>query len=166
MLACDVVLFRSSGLIAKLIRWVTRDKGEPKTIVSHVGIMVSETEIVESKTKTVKHAFTPPAKNCWVYRKSDLTEEQRGIIVAKALEYVGDSYGWLKILAHAADHLLFRDRYVMRRLCRLDRYPICSWLVAYAYAKIGYQFKVPPWAATPDDIWDWVTTSSDWQIVV
>lgn len=148
-----------------LIRWCTRDEKEAPTVISHVGIMVSETEIVESKTRTVQHPFTPPATNCWVYRKN-LTLEQQDIIVAKAKEYVGNSYGWLKILAHAADHLLFRDYYVMRRLCRFDKYPICSWVVAYAYAKIGYQFKGPPWACTPDDIWDTVTTQSDWHTVL
>lgn len=34
--------------------------------------------------------------------------------------------------------------------------PICSWVVAYAYAKIGYRFGVSPRVATPDDIDDWI----------
>jgi hypothetical protein len=35
--------------------------------------------------------------------------------------------------------------------------PVCSWLVAQAYAKAGETFGVPPGAASPDDIWDYVT---------
>ena len=38
----------------------------------------------------------------------------------------------------------------------MDRYPICSWLVAHAFAKAGKTFGVPPGMASPDDIWDFV----------
>jgi len=66
-------------------------------------------------------------------------------------------------LAHGVDHLLLNNRYVARRLAFLDNYPICSWLVAYAYDGIGYQFGVPPWACTPDDIDDWIKAyPSEW----
>ena len=42
----------------------------------------------------------------------------------------------------------------------MDRYPICSWLVAHAYGAAGVHFDVPPGAATPDDIWDYVISHS------
>ena len=51
--------------------------------------------------------------------------------------------------------------YVFRRLGRMDRYPICSWLVAHSYKAAGLHFGVAPGAATPDDIWDFVTTRTD-----
>jgi len=47
--------------------------------------------------------------------------------------------------------------YVIRRLGDINDYPICSWLVAQAFAKAGETFGVPPGAADPDDIWDYVT---------
>ena len=164
MIAGDVVLFHGTSLMSKLIRWCTRDEGEPPTIASHVGIIVSDTEIVESLTKTTQRTFAPTA-NCWVYRKVDLTPEETLTIVRKARNYVGDKYGWLKVVAHALDHLIFRDHHVMRRLCFMDKYPICSWVVAFAYRAIGYEFGIPANEATPDDIWDWVTTRPDWRRV-
>ena len=43
----------------------------------------------------------------------------------------------------------------------MDRYPICSWLVAHAFKKAGKTFGVKPGAATPDDIWDFVRSNPD-----
>ncbi len=163
MLAGDIVLFRSEGFIAKLIRWSTRDKDEAKTVVNHVGIMVSDTEIVESKSRTIRHPFANTPQ-CWIFRMQ-LSAGEREIVSIVANKYVGASYGWLKIVAHAADHLLFSDHYVARRLCRMDNYPICSWVVAYAYDAVGRRFGIPPNMATPDDIWDYVTTHPEWQEV-
>lgn len=166
----DIVFFRGSGLRAKLIRWASRARGETKTIVNHVGIMVSNTEIVESQSRTIQHSFILPSTGYWIYRKKDWTQEQRttgtpypcNIVVSKALEYVGRKYGWEKIVAHAIDYLIFQNHYIMRRLCFIDKYPICSWVVAFSYAKVGYRFGVNPQIATPDDIWDWVTQNENW----
>ncbi len=43
----------------------------------------------------------------------------------------------------------------------MDDYPICSWLVAHAFACAGKDFGCEAGAATPDDIWDFVTTNAD-----
>jgi hypothetical protein len=77
-------------------------------------------------------------------------------VVVKAESYVGRKYGYLKLLAHWGDWLL-QGAYVFRRLTTKDDYPICSWVVAYAFAAAGKHFDVEPGAATPDDIWDFVT---------
>ena len=51
-----------------------------------------------------------------------------------------------------------KGAYVFRRLTHDDNYPICSWVVAYAYDAAGRRFGVDPGAADPDDIWDYVTS--------
>jgi hypothetical protein len=75
--------------------------------------------------------------------------------VAAAERYVGRRYGYLKMLAHLLDWL-FLGVYLFRRIASMDRYPICSWVVAHAYGKTGRHFGVAPGAASPDDIWDYV----------
>jgi hypothetical protein len=48
----------------------------------------------------------------------------------------------------------------------MDKYPICSWLVAYAYDAIGWDFGVPPWVAQPDCIWDYCMAHPErWRVV-
>ena len=56
---------------------------------------------------------------------------------------------------------MLQGAYVFRRLDQMDKYPICSWLVAHSYKKIGKDFRVPAGAATPDDIWDFCDKNPD-----
>lgn len=166
----DIVLVHGRALFSRLIRVFTRSKGESPTIVNHVGIMVTSENIVESLSTTVQRKFWqvyPRNNQVYVVRKLYLTPAGRQIIVEKALEYLGAKYGWLKIVAHAVDHFVFRDMYVVRRLAFMDNYPICSWVVAYAYFKAGYSFGVYPNAATPDDIFDFVVEKhpEEWTVV-
>jgi hypothetical protein len=51
--------------------------------------------------------------------------------------------------------------YIFRRLTQNGDYPICSWLVAHAFAKAGKTFGVQPGAANPDDIWDFIVDNPE-----
>ena len=90
----------------------------------------------------------------------NLTEEQIATIVDYANAQVGKPYGVLKIATHLLDWCLL-GIYLFRRLTQSPNYPICSHLVANAFARVGKHFGVPPGAATPDDIWDFVTQKTD-----
>jgi hypothetical protein len=100
-----------------------------------------------------------------VFRPINLTEDQRFIVASKANTYVGKDYGYLKILAHLGDWLL-QGAYFFRRFVQLDKYPICSWLVAHAYSFIGKDFGVDARAASPDDIWDFCLSNPDKYAVI
>ena len=73
---------------------------------------------------------------------------------------MGKTYGYFKIIMHLLDWLLL-GAYVFRRLTTNGNYPICSWLVAHAFAKADKNFGVAPGAANPDDIWDFVEENPD-----
>jgi len=153
--AADIVLVRGTGWVDKLVRWFTRSQGEAPTVVNHVGVMVDSVNIVESAGTTIKHPFSEVDRGkVFVVRKKVLTQGQKDAISQKALSYVGRKYGYLKLVAHGIDHLL-GDRYLFRRLCLMDDYPICSWVCAWAYAAAGLGFGVPPGEADPDSIWDY-----------
>ena len=88
-----------------------------------------------------------------------LSTRQKEMLVVKALEYEGRLYGVFKLFTHALDRF-FDNRYVFRRLATMDRYPICSWIVAYSYKRVlGLMFGSPPNAAQPDDILDYCVMS-------
>lgn len=168
---CDIFLTRSMGLISRAIRFFTRHIGESRTKVDHVGIVVEggpieDAIVVEAlSTGVVRHRlFAHYSKKrktkLAVYRPINLTDEERATVVSAAENYVGRSYGYIKILAHFLDWLL-QGAYVFRRLACMDDYPICSWVVAYAFAKASKTFGVEPGAASPDDIWDFAVKNPD-----
>ncbi|MFC1595426.1 hypothetical protein ACFL3X_00745 [Gemmatimonadota bacterium] len=167
---CDVFLTRSRSLLGRAIRLATRGFGESRSMVNHVGIIVAagsaeETVGVEALRTVKRHSLLQQygpgsSSDIAVYRPINLTEEEKVVIVSAAEEYVGRSYGYLKIAAHLLDWLLF-GVYFFRRLARVDDYPICSWLVAHAFAKADKTFGVQPGKASPDDIWDFVTKYPD-----
>ena len=147
----DIFLTRGCGFISKAIRFFTRSIGEKRTKVNHVGIVVQSGDmktaiVVEAQSKVVRHKFWsqygPPKKDLIaVYRATNLTAEQIKDIVAEAEKQVGKKYGFLMIAAHLKDWL-FLGIYLFRRLIPGDKYPICSWVVADAFAKVGKDFGV------------------------
>lgn len=163
----DVFLTRGSGLLSALIRFFTRSFGESRTKVNHVGVVVEKGTVescvvIEALLRVKRHRlwarYGPPSRDLVaVYRPLELGTDQLRAILAEAEEQVGRSYGFLKLAAHFLDWLLL-GAYVFRRLTDEGDYPICSWLVAHAFAKAGMDFGVEPGAASPDDVWDHVTT--------
>lgn len=163
----DVFLTRGRGVLSRLVRFFTRSIGESRTKVNHVGLVVESGDlrhcvVVEALVRVRRHRlwsrYGPPRKDdVAVYRPRNLRPAQLQVILAEAEEQVGRRYGVLKLLAHFLDWLLL-GAYLFRRLTDSGDYPICSWLVAHAFAKAGLDFGVKPGAASPDDVWDFVTS--------
>jgi len=164
----DIVLTRGSSWVSRAIRAFTRSPGEAPTKVNHAGAIVTAgplrfSELVEAISTVVR-------RNLWaayfgrdqvsIWRAKNLTPDQRRKVAANAQEYVGRKYGYVKVVAHALDGLL-GGAFFFRRMTGMDRYPICSWVVAHAYGKEGFHFGVTDNAATPDDLWDFVNKRKD-----
>ena len=166
----DIFLTRGTSFISRAIRVFTRTFGESRTKINHVGLVVAQgtaaqAQVVEALWRVVRRrlwdGYGPPSKDeVAVYRPINLTDEELAAIVAYAERQVGKQYGYLKIAAHLLDWGLM-GTYLFRRLTQSPDYPICSWLVAHAYASVSKDFGVVPGAATPDDIWDFVTKESE-----
>ena len=166
----DIFLTRGCGFFSWAIRFVTRSIGEKRTKVNHVGIVVQRGDIktaivVEAQSKVVRHKlwtrYGPSKKDLVaVYRATNLAAEQVKDIVAEAEKQVGKKYGFLMIAAHLKDWL-FLGIYFFRRIIPGNKYPICSWVVADAFAKVDKDFGVEVGMATPDDIWDFIEKNTD-----
>ena len=154
----DIVLVRSETRFGWLIRQFTRTFGEKRSKVNHAAIMVNASDVIEVGQRTIKRNlqrhYAGTANAIAVYRWKGLTVNQRITIAEKAMSYLGAEYGWWKIVAHGIDRMI-GGPYLFRRLARQDRYPICSWMVAWSYAAIGKDFGVSAKAADPDHIWDY-----------
>lgn len=176
LLPADVVLVRGKTGIGWGIRWFTRGRDEAPTRVNHAELISVGGSIKEAyaigAVATVKERPLLKAKGkrerVEIWRHLDLTDDQRAAIVAHARSYLGRPYGGAKIIPQAIDGFLGKifggDPYLARRLCLVERYPICSYLDAVSYdAEVGYRFKgVPPQQCTPDDIDDDVLNHSYW----
>lgn len=165
----DIFLTRGDSFISKAIRFFSRSGGESRTVANHTGLVVYpgsiyNADIVEALTTVKRRRFSVYSKakttDVWVFRPVSLTDKELLVISERARGYVGKKYGYLKIAAHFVDWCL-GGRYVARRFVSMDNYPICSWVVAQAYSDAGYTFGVAAGAASPDDIWDYVTTHPD-----
>ncbi len=170
----DIVFFRGKSWISRQIRNFSRTGGEARTKANHVGIVVApgteRTAIVVEAVSTVKiHALgaahLDTNEDVAVARPINLSTDKRGYIALEAARFINRKYGYIKILLHAMDRVL-GGRYFFRRLGRLKRYPICSYLVAQSFATIGKDFGVSVGHAQPDDIWDFVESNPDKYTVV
>jgi hypothetical protein len=166
---CDIFFTRGEGFISKAIRVCTRSKGEPKTVVNHVGAFVrmgnvATADVIEAlatvKCHTLMDQYWGSDDQVAVFRPRGLMESQRKIIVSKLYQYEGRRYGYAKLVTHLLDYAL-NGAYVFRRLTSSDNYPICSWVVAQAFSHASLNFGVEPGAATPDDIWDFCVANPD-----
>lgn len=166
----NIFLTRDKGFLAKAIQICTRTIGEKRTLVNHVGVVVEEGTlqtciVVEALTKVRRHKlwnqYGPDSRSLVaIYRPTNLTATELDIIVKYANDQVGRKYGYFKILAHLLDWF-FLGIYFFRRFFKNNKYPICSWLVAYAYSEADKDFGVEAGAAQPDDIWDFVRKNPD-----
>jgi hypothetical protein len=172
----DIILTRSDGILGRLIRYFETHPGESEALYNHVGVV---TEAGDEKTAIMVEALWKTRHGTvWegygrkkgqaqiaIYRPNNIPPEKLEIISTFAETFVGDSYGWWKLLAHAADwrlsHDLGREVYIFRKLLFIDKYPICSFLVAKAFSAAGYDFGVPPNEASPDDIADFINSNPE-----
>ena len=168
----DLVFTRFDSWIGRLIRLATRAPGEGPTWANHVGIIVlggSEDPIALDTDFRVRAKPLSEFKGeIEVWRHTGLHPMERGWIAAKAAEYQGRPYGWGKVLLHGLDALLTKliraEVFLFRRLAVIDRYPICSWIPAFAYHRVtGYTFGVDPAWADPDWIYDYINNSLLWE---
>jgi hypothetical protein len=162
----DIFLTRGTGFLGRAIRFFTRRIGESRTKVNHVGIVVQggplgQAVVVEALRTVKRHRlideYGGERDQVAIFRPLRLNVQQLHMVVTVANGFVGRRYGYGTIVLHVLDWVL-QGAYVFRRLGDMDDYPICSWLVAQAYGAVNVHFGVAPGAASPDDIWDYVTT--------
>lgn len=160
----DIFFTRGKGVISWLVRFFTRSIGEPRSKANHVGLVVEggrvdKAWVVEALSKVRCHRlmgrYGKKRDEIAVFRPVNLTAEEINKIVAESRHYVGLRFGGFKIVLHFLDWMLL-GAYLFRRLGRMDKYPICSWVVAYAYKAAGKDFGIAARAAAPDDIWDFI----------
>ena len=166
----DIFFTRGTGWLSSAIRFLTRRIGEARTKANHVGIVVEggpieRAVVVEALSRVRRHPLAgqyggKKGTQVAVYRPLNLAEEERKTIVQAAEAYVNRKFGWFQLIGHGLDWFL-QGAYVFRRLTGSHKYPICSWVVAHSFAKVGKRFGEDPGAASPDDICDFVEENPD-----
>lgn len=155
----DILLVRSNGWIAKLIRWRTRSRGEDRTAINHVGLVTRITpEIYVTEALWMKGVVEHPlevayrgeGKEYAIASPLGLTDIESERIHSAAKHMVGFRYGARKIFLRLIG---------LGWLAYGNRNPDCGWLVARSYVEgTGWDFAAKHnWRnTTPDDIWDYI----------
>lgn len=167
----DVFLTASATWLGKAIRFCQRAPGEEPSVVNHVGLILNGDGLggpassIEALGRVRYGDFrefysADPSVSVAIYRDVTLSPMEAAQIGLHASRYLGRRYGAPKLLLHLADwilsRILGREVWLFRRLAWVDRYPICSWLVARVFSATGRSFGVHPGMASPDDVWDWM----------
>lgn len=147
--------------LSKSIRFFERGQGEKVSWASHSGMIYDKRgitiEALQRVTIRPLREYEGQSKILVHRLPSELTLEREKVFFELCQKYHNRKYGYLKIIAHAADKLV-GGRYFFRRLIFTKNYPICSWLVAHIAWKVyGEKFGVAIDQAQPDDILDHMT---------
>ena len=189
--AGDVGFTAGKGILSSIIRHSTQARGEGETVVNHTllftrgGYVVPDPHVipsthpalaVEALWKVEHHSWWhahhhEAGTRIYVFRPAFLDEEAKRRVIQRALQHVGERYGWWKLLFHLGDHQAAQwgweapGEKKLSSLLRVDKRPICSYLVGRSFEEEGYPeafgSKVPPQAQDPDDQWDYAI--ADWE---
>jgi len=171
--AGDIVFTAGNSILSRLIRWASRGWGESKTKVNHIGVITTPgslltADITEALWKVRTHnlyrRYSGGRNKVCIVRAVGIPPHILVKIAARAESYTGRKYGWWKLGLHFGDKLL-GGVYFFRRLSFLKKRPICSFVVAEAWAHFGYTFGVPYGGAQPDDIWDFIMYGKDYVVI-
>jgi len=155
----DVLAIRGSSRLADGIVAAT---GGP---CSHVGLFISVAPpvVIEalSRVKTDPlDVSLQHARQAWILHDKSLTKEQRRAIIYAATNMSAYNYGWLALPAQGLDALLHTTWPTDHLGWLLSRYPICSYLVARAYATVELTFgKKMAESITPADIFSFAKSN-------
>lgn len=173
----DIVLTSSDSWVGQAIRFGTQEPGEDPTLVQHSEVLVDTygTSVGALGSgvvaRNLRMAYERTNTQVAIFRANNISDETRAALADDAATYVGKRYGYAKILLHVVDGLLWRlipplsGRPMLTSLSFMESFPICSYLVGKVYARQGLFFDVPPGAASPDDIDDYVRQSKNYDCV-
>lgn len=171
--AGDIICVSGKSVFKNLISWFSRAPGEEKTYAKHIA-GVSDKNTITEALSTVKSTKTeewmPLHKKFEVWRLRTLNKNKRRDIKEYVRNKEGSIYGGWKLFLFGGDFLLtkiFRkDVYLFRRIGFSERFPICSWLWAYAYDTINYRFDgKDPNYLDPDTMHDIIIKNEKWILV-
>lgn len=167
--AGDVVFTSSAGWFQRLIRWGQRSPGEAPALTNHALLIVApphrltpeglkpsldngDATIIEAQAHVQAGKFGRLQRGAHykAYRPLGITRDKAQTIVSAGLAQLHLPYGFAQLFLQLIDAKLLGGRNVARRLTRIDPLPICSKLVALAYASAGFDFGIEPHAADPD----------------
>lgn len=174
----DIFFARSSSWIARSIRFM-EGLGEPSgetTECNHVGIVVAggriaDAVIVEAQTKvqrvSLANTYGDAADDARLqfFRPLNLSAWEIRQIVNYAEAQEGKGYGYGKIALHAIDRglswLFGRNVVLFRRMSFVKTAPICSYLVAQAFATVDRTFGIDERCAQPEEMRDFCWENLD-----
>jgi hypothetical protein len=173
----DVFLERSYSWLGRAIRWfIGSEKNhtgivfimtpERRDLLTKYGLKIPEAWIGEPcvveamirvRVRLLKDRLSE-SSDISISRNETLTKAAQHSVVNAALEFVGQIYGFLRLLRHGLD-IITNTKGVRKMAADIM---ICSYLVAFAYAVVEIFFGVTARECTPEDIAHTIKTDPNW----
>lgn len=167
----DLVGVQGRAWMSRAIRWVTRRKWEPRSLVNHHAIIVNdgplEDAIVVEAVGKVRRGklldfYGGKSAKVEVWRVINVTLEERDIVAGVAETLVGKKYPYHHLLFQFLDEVVLNGRYIFRRLADLDPFYVCTPLAVACYWAVGKRFGFKsPNQANPDNLRDFLEANPD-----
>ncbi len=169
----DLLLVGGDWWISDLIKFFTTYKGETPSKIHHIAGTISRSATMEALLTVERNSFynwDEKHKYYQVWRNKNLSNEERFKVVNYVKAQAHNFYGFWKLFFHAFDGILGKiygkDIFWARKVLTTEKYPICSWLWAFAYYyAANISFGKPPNVVSPDDIYDYIKNSDDWYLI-
>lgn len=159
LLPGDILHVRTeTTLLAKLILWFTRPSWANHT-AGVLGIDEQTVTICEAGEKGTVTALIDRLADSEKYevvclRWTGVTADQRRIICQSWANGLGIKYPVADLLLHALDRLLFKGKFICRRLSVWDAKVCTAYIMAgYAEAGLGTVYQIDE--INPDNLLDW-----------
>lgn len=169
----DVFYTRKPTWMSRAIRWAEQEKGEEKSLTSHVGAIVTAGTIrrvkcIEALSRVRRHSlwkqYAFDGTEMTIFRPRNISYRHKDKILDGLRRRVGQRYGYSKIGLHLLVKLTGKRKWL--NLTFLDRFPICSYALAIEFGRLGYHFGVSDRKADPDDMLDFSMANPDkWECV-
>lgn len=160
----DILAVRGTGFLSRGILAATGDS------VSHVGLVITADPfpiVIEALTRVMTRPLTvsiAAAEHAWLLSDSSMTDEARSAIVAAALAFSADGYGYTDIGLQLANAVGRTTWFTDHLATGLNGKPICSYLVAAAYETRGRTFGQADQTTTPADIFHYAARHNQYVI--
>ena len=152
----DILAIRGTSFFARAILKATGNT------VSHLGMIIAAAPGPDLVIEALWRVQTRPlpisiadAEKAYILSDHSLNPAQRNQLVSNACEFSADGYGWWDIGLQGADAIFHTTFFTDRFAWKLNRHPICSYLVARAYQQLGLTFgRTKVQSITPADVYN------------
>jgi hypothetical protein len=132
----------------------------------HAGMILNDSQMIEQQSK-VQYGNTQKilSRSITIYRKKNLTDEQKALLKERAISQLGEGYGIFEVIGHTLTWLTGIRWFIVILGYLTRNNEICVNRVVRWYSEIDTFGSKTIYEATTKSVDEYCSKSLDWQIV-